>query len=61
MPPQQNTYQGAGTGRKESPYASSPYQNQTYREYEYQPQYQPLRSPRSLPAPVPADGSWLWS
>ena len=40
--PSSSFYSGAGTGRKESPYANSPYiTNQGNPEYQYQPQTQP--------------------
>ena len=48
--PPQSGYRGTGTGRKESPYASSPYvmnhQQPEYQEYRYQPQ-----SPEKKKAP----------
>ena len=46
--PGAGTYQGVGAGRKESPYANSPYvmnQQQSYQEYHYQPQTQPPQKP----------------
>jgi len=45
---QAGTYYSAGTGRKESPYANSPYEmNQTPRpEYQYIPQQQPPQKPK---------------
>ncbi|MGN0978447.1 MAG: S1C family serine protease, partial [Faecousia sp.] len=43
---QSSFYSGAGTGRKESPYANSPYvTNQGGSEYQYQPQSQPPQKP----------------
>ncbi len=39
-PPQSSTYSGIGAGRKESPYADSPYMTQRQPEYHYQPQTQ---------------------
>lgn len=39
--PEQTTYHSTGSGRKESPYADSPYAAQSHQEYEYQPQRQP--------------------
>lgn len=47
----ESAYHSNDTGRKESPFADSPYVNQAQREYEYQPQSQP---PRSLKSPNPA-------
>ena len=47
--PQQTAYHGAGTGRKESPYANSPYVAYTQpsqQEYRYQPQTQPPLKPK---------------
>ena len=57
--PEANAYRGAGTGRKESPYANSPYvmnhpprQETSYsyvpprQEYSYQPQQEPPRKPK---------------
>ena len=48
-PPQSyGTYHGTGTGRKESPYANSPYVRQEPRQeyrYQYQPQTQPPQKP----------------
>lgn len=41
------TYHGTGTGRKESPFANSPYvQQQPYQQYQYQPQTQPPQKPK---------------
>ena len=48
-PPQQTAYHGAGAGRKESPYANSPYvayTQQPQQEYRYQPQTQPPLKPK---------------
>jgi len=49
VPPQNyGTYHGTGTGRKESPYANSPYVRQEPRQdyqYHYQPQTQPPQKP----------------
>ena len=47
VPPQNyGPYHGTGTGRKESPYADSPYvRQQPYQEYHYQPQTQPPQKP----------------
>ena len=56
IPPQESAYHGTGTGRKESPYANSPYvmnhqsrpdyngdpfRQQPHSEQQYQPQYEP--------------------
>lgn len=49
QPPQQSAYHGTGTGRKESPYANSPYvmhSQNSYQEYRYQPQQEPPRKPK---------------
>ena len=44
--PQPGAYHGTGTGRKESPYANSPYVRQHPQpEYQYQPQTQPPVNP----------------
>ena len=51
-PPQQNygPYHGTGAGRRESPYANSPYvQQQPYQQYQYQPQTQPPQKPKKAP------------
>lgn len=49
VPPQNyGTYHGTGTGRRESPYANSPYVRQVPRQeyhYRYQPQTQPPQKP----------------
>jgi len=47
--PESGAYQGAGAGRRESPYANSPYvmdPPQGRQEYRYQPQTQPPRPPK---------------
>ena len=46
--PQPGTYHAAGTGRKESPYANSPYEMNRPQEpeYHYQPQYQAPKKPK---------------
>jgi len=48
-----STYQGTGTGRRESPYANSPYvsQAQPRQEYTYQPQTQPPVKPQKEKKP----------
>ncbi len=48
VPPQPAAYHGAGAGRKESPYANSPYvtQQPPRQEYHYQPQTQPPVKPK---------------
>ena len=46
--PEYGAYHGTGTGRRESPYANSPYvrnPQQSYQEYQYQPQTQPPQKP----------------
>lgn len=46
---QQSADYGAGVGRKESPYANSPYvmgQEQNHQEYHYRPQTQPPQKPK---------------
>ena len=51
--PESGTYHAAGTGRKESPYANSPYitgQGQQY-QYHYQPQTQPPQKPKKEKKP----------
>jgi len=51
--PYTNPYHGTGTGRKESPYANSPYE--TYQpprqEYRYQPQTEPPVKPKKVKKP----------
>ena len=51
VPPQDyGAYHGTGAGRKESPYANSPYaRQQPYQEYRYQPQTQPPQQPPKPP------------
>ena len=46
--PEQSAYHGTGAGRKESPYAQSPYvmNQQPRQEYQYQPQTQPPEKPQ---------------
>ncbi len=53
IPPQEpGSYHGTGTGRKESPYANSPYvRQQPQPEYQYQPQPQPPRKPPKVKKP----------
>ncbi len=48
--PQQRPYHGAGAGRKESPYANSPYvmNQQPYQGYQYQPQTEPPQKPKKV-------------
>ena len=62
VPPQSNAYHGAGTGRKESPYANAPYvmnhqpehtgythqeeQSAYHYQTQYQPQYEPPKAPK---------------
>ena len=43
--PQSGTYHAAGTGRRESPYANSPYMTGQPRPYQNQYQYQPQTQP----------------
>ena len=47
-PAAETVYRGTGAGRKESPYANSPYEmNRPYQnEYRYQPQTQPPEKPK---------------
>lgn len=50
--PEQSAYHGAGAGRKESPYANSPYvMNQPQQEYQYQPQTEPPVKPKKEKKP----------
>ena len=50
--PEYGAYHGTGTGRKESPYANSPYVRQEpYQEYRYQPQTQPPQKPKKEKKP----------
>ncbi len=53
-------YSGAGAGRKESPYANSPYvRQQPYQEYQYQPQTQaPRKPPKPKKEKTPRSGLW---
>ena len=53
VPPQPTVYHGAGTGRKESPYANSPYVTfqPAKEEYHYQPQTQPPVKPKKEKKP----------
>ena len=45
--PAPTAYHGAGTGRRESPYANSPYvMNQPREEYRYQPHTEPPQKPK---------------
>ena len=57
VPPQPTAYHGTGSGRKESPYANSPYvmnhqsentgyQQQEQTDYRHQPQYEPPKAPK---------------
>ena len=47
--PAPTAYHGAGTGRKESPYANSPYvMNHPREEYRYQPQTEPPQKPKKV-------------
>ncbi|MGM9550303.1 MAG: S1C family serine protease [Faecousia sp.] len=45
--PESGAYHAAGTGRKESPYANSPYVTGQYQQYQYQ--YQPQTQPPEKP------------
>ena len=61
VPPQNHgTYHGAGTGRKESPYANSPYVfQQPVQEYQYQPQTRPPQNPPKVKKErKPRKGIW---
>lgn len=51
--PQPNSYHGTGTGRKESPYANSPYimNQESGQEYRYQPQTEPPVKPKKEKKP----------
>ncbi|MBQ2927176.1 MAG: trypsin-like peptidase domain-containing protein [Oscillospiraceae bacterium] len=51
--PQPTAYHGTGTGRKESPYADSPYvmNPQPRQEYSYQPQTEPPVKPKKVKKP----------
>ena len=51
--PSPSAYHGAGTGRKESPYANSPYvmEPQPRQEYYYQPQTEPPVKPKKEKKP----------
>ncbi len=50
-------YHGSGAGRRESPYANSPYvRQQPYQEYQYQPQTQPPQKPKK--EKKPRKGIW---
>ena len=56
VPPQQSSeyvYHGAGSGRKESPYANSPYETcqPSRQEYHYQPQTEPPVKPQKVKKP----------
>jgi serine protease Do len=53
VPPQNyGAYHGTGTGRKESPFANSPYvRQQAAEEYHYQPQTQPPQKPPKVKKP----------
>ena len=48
--PQQTAYHGTGAGRKESPYANSPYvmDQHPQQEYRYQPQTEPPQKPEKV-------------
>ena len=64
VPPQPDygAYHGTGTGRKESPYANSPYVRQmppTEYQYQYQPQTQPpQKPPKPRKEKKPRKGVW---
>ena len=51
--PYTNPYHGAGTGRKESPYANSPYEtcHAPRQEYQYHPQTEPPVKPKKVKKP----------
>ena len=57
--PDPTVYRGVGSGRKESPYANSPYvmnhqpqqENRTYSSYQYQPQTPPAHQPEAPKKP----------
>lgn len=51
--PYTTPYQGAGAGRKESPYANSPYEmhRESRQEYRYQPQTEPPVKPKKVKKP----------
>ena len=51
--PYETPYHGSGTGRKESPYANSPYETcqMPRQEYHYQPQTEPPVKPRKVKKP----------
>ena len=51
--PYENPYHGTGTGRKESPYANSPYEmhQQPQQEYQYRPQTEPPAKPKKVKKP----------
>lgn len=51
--PQSGTYHAAGTGRRESPYANSPYMTGQPRPYQYQ--YQPQTQPPEKREKNPVD------
>ena len=61
VPPQDyGAYHGTGAGRKESPYANSPYVfQQPQPEYRYQPQTQPPQKPPKVKKPRKPMGS-IW-
>ena len=51
--PHENPYHGAGAGRKESPYANSPYEmhHEPRQEYRYHPQTEPPVKPKKVKKP----------
>ena len=53
QPPYTNPYHGTGAGRKESPYANSPYEayQPPRQEYQYKPQTEPPVKPRKVQKP----------